>query len=554
MRFTKEITFFVTLIASIFLLSLIPEKESRIARIRLGRMLELEGRLKQDIAAACTGPLGTRENSEFEKIFQRFLSPESEASGSSLPTKGPCQFTVVAKQENRFSLSSSWRFHFQLRTVNGNVLDRHYALNTLRPLCLVPLIAFLLSIAFRLSGWGLKAMLVSYVFLLSGMNLIRMLELSLKGALLCLTTDQTFLGFTLILVWLALYRQRTEHIVPKHEQSTIERVTSRLSTSFLGIWNPICFTLLAPLFVSMKGGLKRLSPFLDLQVFIATISLYVLALESQNILEGMRSSISLPRYFSFAVIIFFAMEHAFSSKGSAVSLFRLPSFLPALVAILCIEGAHHFFLVLDPFNTLTRLGVALLLSELIYPVKKPMPPVYRTLFKWLSILFVSTFVSVISLEAGATEMILVLLDPKIHPSVAILLTFFAGIALGFLTGNFPAALFPLMSFALRKPIAPTLQEAALIDGVLAGILLSPFSLYNLFVSRQAGINIAQVVRHRFHQLFAPLLIGGSIYMVGTLTSVAILQPVTFVFTCLVAFAIRLSKNRWTLSYELPVKA
>ena len=44
----------------------------------------------------------------------------------------------------------------------------------------------------------------------------------------------------------------------------------------------------------------------------------------------------------------------------------------------------------------------------------------------------------------------------------------------------------------------------------------------------------------------PMIIGATIYAVSAINSVAILQPVTFIFMCLLAVTFQLRKSEWHL--------
>jgi hypothetical protein len=144
----------------------------------------------------------------------------------------------------------------------------------------------------------------------------------------------------------------------------------------------------------------------------------------------------------------------------------------------------------------------------------------------------------------------------VHPTALVIFTFIAGLVLGFLTGNFSVTFFALFP-VLLKPHGNELVKAALLDGILAGTLFSPFSLFNLLPAAQFGTSLQELTTFRFQQLAYPLGIAGAIYAISTINSVAILRPVTFVFLCLVALAFQLKKSKWKLgrfSLETPVQA
>jgi hypothetical protein len=200
---------------------------------------------------------------------------------------------------------------------------------------------------------------------------------------------------------------------------------------------------------------------------------------------------------------------------------------------------------LKALPTVTRFGAALFFSELVWPVRVNWKQAGSAWLPWAGMILLASFATSLAIQSGATDMMLVIAEPRIHPVGLVFFTFLAGIAMGFITGNFSSAFFAIFTLMLKSTSQP-LVHAALLDGVFAGILLSPFSLYNLVPSVQFRLSHQDLLRFRFKQLMYPLGIGSLIYAVSAVNSVAILRPATFVFLCLAALAFQLRKSYWQI--------
>ena len=102
-------------------------------------------------------------------------------------------------------------------------------------------------------------------------------------------------------------------------------------------------------------------------------------------------------------------------------------------------------------------------------------------------------------------------------------TFGAGIAIGFVTGSVSTTFFAL-SPVLTKFYSVAVVRAALVDGILAGVVLSPLSLYNLLPMVHYRMRLHHLIGLRFRQVAVPLCLGGIIYLVSAINTVAILRP------------------------------
>jgi hypothetical protein len=192
---------------------------------------------------------------------------------------------------------------------------------------------------------------------------------------------------------------------------------------------------------------------------------------------------------------------------------------------------------------LTRIGIGVVLSELPFFKQVHWKKCLSEWFLWAGALFLSAFMLQAVQSSGLTDLSMSLLDPKMHPSVIVIFCFMTGLLLGMVTGNFFVAFFPLFISILKSSPTPLVQ-AALLDGVLAGTFLCPYSLWNIVCAVQYGIAPEKILRYRYRQLGFPIAMGGIIYAISAINSVNILRPTAFVFLCLVAVAVQLKRGAW----------
>ncbi len=544
MIYSREIGFVISAIATALILYLVPVDDAKVAGLRLESALNAERTLKDDIGARCTQLLARRtpaDPSAEEKLFIERFGPPAQVG----EVRG-CTVSVVSAVSNRFFLRSYSNYLIRVQGDTGQTfLERNFHVQYPRPLALLPIALFLLALIFEFEPWGIGATLVTYVFFLGGGSAIHACELLFSSALLTMTGDTTFLGLVMIVLWLSLFlSRRTATPVPSAAMSTWERATNFIVSFTVGLWSPTVFTLFGRLITPLKGTVSRVMPFLDAQVGLACLSLYLLSIDTKQLADIAEKSLLLPRYFSFSALLFIGLTHLTRRPRRQVSLYRLPRLWCAVLAVAIAELLPLKFAALAEIPTLLRIGTALLVSELVLPLRLSPKRAARMFFPWVGMLFLGSLLAVITQGAGMSDLALSLSEPRVHPTTFIFFTFLAGLAMGFLTGSFAAPFFTLLLFVKAHEVPQA--RAALLDGILAGNLLSPFSLFNLIPSIQFGIPLPRLIAIRWKQLAIPLGIGSVIYAVSTINSVAILQPVTFVFLCLVAIAFQLKKRTWTV--------
>lgn len=550
MRFHREIGFVLFAIGWGLALHLFHFDNAKVAQYRFDSVLQQDPTLISLINDNCSALSGGTDNQPTRHLVKAYKpSPFSAASREN------CWAYVTHAQSSRSILREHWNMRLLLKTEqNVALFHRDFPLYFPTPLTLLPLVLFILAIIFKVRVWGIGWTIASYVFLLGGGNLVQLVGQAVETSSLTLTTNQSFWGLLLFLLWLSLYRGRVPR-APKRRSdhhpvfyATFHRFTALL----VGLWNPAVFTLGGRLFVNHKGALRRITSFLDGQFLIICMSLYLLSVNLRDPEAIYNESLSLPRYFSFAMILFLAISY-FPRQGHRKNgSWELERIWRPLLSIVLLEALRVWFPQLGTVPTTVRLGFALVLSELAWPIDLSLGTSLKNFAPWAGMLFITAFLTLVTVQSGVTDLLLVIWEPRVHPNAAALFTFVAGIFLGFITGNFPITFYALYSVLAKTYDAP-LVKAALIDGILAGSLLSPFSIFNLLPATQFSVKLQDLLRFRTKQMTIPIVITMIVLATSSINSVAILQPVTFVFLCLVAITFKFRKNSWTLSHFQELK-
>lgn len=534
----SHVSFALAALVCGLLLHLFPYNETKLARLRLERQWDQHSTsIKQQIAPFC-GSLTPQSDSIFSNLFLSGLGGLESFSSN----QADCSLLVLSASDSKFALQTFWVVSFQILSEDGTSRAQEtYRITTPSPLCLLPIVVFLLALFLNHPLWGLSATFLSYVFLLSGANLIQSVSLFREGAKLIWESDQTFFAFLAFIFWLSINRALSDG--SPHgavEKDSAQMTLNRCLTWFIGLWNPVIYTFLGRFLIPAK---KHWIPFfLNSQFLLACLSLYLLSFGFDSVKDALEGSILIPRYFTFAVLVFFVVQQYFAPQGRYRLLWRIPHFNRAAIAIIVFESLAQFFPQYRFGNTLIRIGAALVFSEIVLPHRIPWQKMLKSFIPWSGLLVLSSMVAVLSQQAGILDLLMIALDPRKHPSVLVFYTFLLGSGLGFVAGSFSAVYFIFDTF-MKSPQDPLLT-AAMLDGIIAGCLLSPFSLFNLLPSLQFSIPARELIHIRVKQLMIPMLLGTFIYAIGAIHSVAILRPVTFVFGCMVVFAIQLKRSHW----------
>jgi len=534
----KTVAFLLTTLVSGIFLSLFSYNEEKVAFLRLEQGLLKDTPLMQKIAGACSqfSPLSEHRAEPF--LIQRIQLPQADEPRL-------CRLHVRSIRDTSYFLRSLWSFSVAVQNETRETVSQgRFSIDFPTPLSFIPLVIFFLTVILKLEWIRFSWLAIAYFFLVGGGNIILTSELSLKSLLGAF--DPNLMGTLLVVLWVSLVQNHPTMISPRREGSFVEKIPNRLFSSLLGLWNPLLFTVVSKIFFWGKRGLRGILPFFEIQVLLGCLSLYLFAQDLRNFPSTILISLLSPRYFSSAVILFVLFRLSQLGATPQVTVWRLPHFWRTAGLVLLGEILFRYFHVEGA--VLTRIGLLLVASELAWPWGIRFTRVMRTFLPSAATVIFCASLPVFNRESGITELAFALWDPSTHPNALALFAFLSGIGFGFLMGNFSSAFFSVAF--LLKTSEPAIFQAALLDGILAGNLLSPFSFFNLLPAVNFRISMRELISFRFSQLAVPILIGAAIYALGIMDAVRILQPVSFVFLSLVAFALQLKKRSWTMGGAL----
>lgn len=539
-RIIKWIT--IPLVAFI-LLQLIPFSQREVATQRLEQEINHAVDLKKRIADSCQELL-PNENSPLERWFITKLKPSTPPENSA-PISS-CILKANSTQASQFHLLAQWSLGFEIFKSNSTqpIITQTYSTKFPLPLCFLPLLIFILTLSFNFSIYGSVCFLVFHFLFLSGLNLIQLLKILPKVAVSIVTTDRLFPGLLLFSLWFAL-RPLSERKRARTPVGTVEAVVNSFFTNLIGIWNPILYTLVGPMLFSFTNDQKKLRLFFNTQLLIWTLSLYILGLEISNIYSVFNTFLT-PRYLSFSIIFYLFTSFIPQNPNSQPLIWETKYFWKYLVAIGITEFLGFLIPELRSIPTLTRLALIFLLVEFSQSNLESWSSIFARWKGPLLVLIISSSVATFSSEVGAIDLVASICDPQKHPTAILPFTILSGFLLGFLTGGLTSPFFILVSQMIQAYPNPLIR-AALFDGVLTGLMFSPFSLFNLYPSVQYKISLQKILQIRAQQLTLPLIMGLLIYFVGTVTTLGVLPPVCFVFCCLTIATYKLKQSRWKIS-------
>jgi|GEM_PF-5291641 len=531
--------FIVSALALSLVLIAVSFDDRKTALLRLEESLSEDAQFKETIGANCHTLVGRQTSPDEKFILTRYARP----SGTEVSQN--CLVSIQSSSRSRFGLEGAWNFGIELQSETGTPLfHQDYTVEFPRPRVLIPLALLFLAVIFEFPFWGWTASLVTYLVLVSGGNPLHLLQSLKKTFPVMLQTEGTLPGLLLLCGWVAMAANR----YPKMRISNpaiLRNVqqTKTLSGALLALWNPVAFTLCAPLTLVYRGASHRLSFFFDAQILLAALSLYLLTFDLKELASTLGDNIFLPRYLTLALFLFLLLPQKTTLKNSN----RLPiaphSLLRAVIFVVAFETLEYLRLIPFATSTLTRLAAALFFSELLWPYGVHWKRAWTSMTKWAGVALLTTWLGVWCLDAGIPQLVLGLIDPRMHPTAMVFFTYLGSMLLALATGSFTASYFPLMIFLSNHQGEP-LVHAALLEGILAGLFLSPFSLFNLLPSVQFRLSMKELLALRIQQLGFPLLISTVIYAISAMSSVAILRPVTFIFLCLLGLFIQLKKQQW----------
>jgi hypothetical protein len=282
----------------------------------------------------------------------------------------------------------------------------------------------LLALVFEFRHWGIGWTFASYVFLLCGGNLISVFRSIRHSAHTAFTGENMWTGLLLILSWIALcrsHRKTARRVAPAQSHRWIHRGL----LAAVALWNPTVFTLAGRLLLPFRGALRKVAPFFTLQAAALALSLYLFSLDSLHLHSVLFQSILLPRYFTFGLLLFLAVEYKPARQEPL--MWNLPAFWRGLAFVLAVEAASTQLPLLQGTTTLTRIGASLLLSQLVWPTNLDWNRAHKEILLTAGPIVLCAILSEMSVQLSVTDLPLRIFDPRMHPTGAVFFTFLSGI-------------------------------------------------------------------------------------------------------------------------------
>jgi hypothetical protein len=556
MNFRKTILFVFSLCLVAFVYLLFPSSELRVALKRLEPAFLADTNLEKRIRTQC----------DSLESYHRHLDTLNQLSEAGVPnmslerqwiqriypslaplTEKRCFLRISYAGNEKFHLRSYWAFTIRILAPDQSLIEER-TLNTSTPtrLCLMPLLLFFL---FTLAGqaWAKPSLFAGLFFLFCyGFNVTQSLSAFAVSLFNTLTGDMSFLGFALFLLWFSIRAAETPTPpLPPLDKKKNDRKWNRFIRIAIALWNPVIFTVLSRVLLPLREKKKTLLAFLCLQTLFLCASTYLFSSQGNFTSLGLLHNLLLPRYFTFACFLCAIFPWLPWQNYARPILWKWPRLGRSLIWIALIEVLSFIIPGLSNLSTLTRIASGLVLGELIARTQVNLQVFLKTFLPLLTLSLLSYAMPDFLSRSGVTELLNISLDPKLHPNVLAFYCFFSGFILSAISGSFSWSVFGLLQ--MMKPLQLTpLMEASLIDGVLAGYLVSPFSLINIVFAQILGLKLSIVIRERLHSLQLPFLMVLIVLTVSLADAVTILRPISFIFICLVFISWQLKEKFWSL--------
>lgn len=448
-----------------------------------------------------------------------------------------CYLKVSEAKEERFRLSVTKALHLTLiqEKLNSPVYDSPFLISYLLPLSLLPYAIFLLALIFDIPFYPPFFAFLSLLFFYSTLNPISFFASLPASFSSLMLSDKNLLGVCLIFFWTRLWQagasQKLSPVKPK------DTLLSKGILLAFGVWNPSLFVICRKVFSQITSRFQAKSHVLSLQAIalILSVPLMDLTLSANPSFQGLL----IPRYFSLTFLFCFLLEEGFATEKQT---WTLPFTLLHLLFVLIGETIFYFFIPGTPL--ILRLSLELLCTELFRQRKLKLSRGNLTF--WLSgtaILLMSAFITQMTVNLGGLDLLYRSFSLNEIESGLPLLLFLFAMLTGIVMGNFAVPYFFTLS-ALSKLTGFPEARAALSDGLIIGILFSPFSLFNWFSAKDLRLSYLKLFSWRWETLKPSLYISLILYFVSGLGSVRVLQPVTFLFLLLAYVVLKLRQRKW----------
>lgn len=547
MKRSKELRYLLSLLVAAASLHLFTFDEVRLAVTRAEKALTAKGFYTSAALTACTDLVPEKQTKE-ENLFKRRIvinPPDSRRPGNR------CSLSVLSAQSDG-AWRGEWSFALMVHDETNHLLaDERVTVVFPKPLVLLPLIALAIAVFFELPVPSPFWLLGVYLFALSGTSIIGSLRLFADSTKKMFNGSTGLTGTLLILLWAVWHYRRTqgESQLVSGNRAKLGRAISVLA----GVWNPTLYALLGRLTLGSRSKLTKLSGFFWAHSVVSALSLYLFLGAIFRFNENFLKSFLLPRYFTFLLLfafLFFQWREKRNTLVSGIPYFRA---LPAVWIVMMLEGFLWFFKIGSPVSTLVRIGLVLCALELPFVLRMSPMSWLRPYLRIALTLAVGFLALPMSESSGVFDLAYILVDPSTHPNNQVFFTFFASALVGFLGGSFAFGFFTIGELLVGLQ-QTALIRAAVLDGCLLGVFLSPFSPWNLMPYVFTRQPYGAVLAARFRTLMFPLAGAFLIYSVDVLKSVNILRPLMFVFVMMLGLALELRRNDWQLPFGIQEEA
>lgn len=542
MKRSKELRYLLSLLVASISLHLFTFDEVRLAVTRAEKALTARGFYTSAALSACT-EMGTDKQSKEELLLKRrfVVTPADTAR----PVK-QCNLSVLSSQVDGV-WRGEWSFSLRVRDESNRLLsDERVTVVFPKPLVLLPLVALVFAIFFELPVPSPFWLVGFYLFLLSGTSIIGSLRIFTDSFKKLFTGSSGLPGTLLILLWAVWHYRRTQ----KTEGMNITGNRAKLGRAVsvvVGIWNPTLYALLGRFSLGTRSKVQKLSGFFWTHSVVAALSLYLFLGAVFRFNENFLKSFLLPRYFTFLLVfafIFFQWREKRNHLVDGIPHFRA---LPSVLVVCFLEAFLWFFRITPPIPTLFRIGLVLCLLELPSIIGAPLAAWLKPYSRMALTLAVGYLALPMSESAGVFDLAYILVDPTTHPNNQVFFTFLASSLIGFLGGSFAFGFFTIGELLVGLSQTPLIR-AAVLDGCLLGVFLSPFSPWNLIPYAFTRQSFGSILYARSRTLVFPLAGAFLIYSVDILKTVTILRPLMFVFVLMLGLALELRRNEWQLPF------
>lgn len=525
-RYGKRVSltaFSILSIISLFALIKTNLDVERVALARWTQMISTDRDFVQTVESHCSLIVG-EEQSDSEAAFLRAVNLTK-----SLPNINRCDLRVASKHISRLGVRSFWNFTIHLKNQAGFVFQKSFAISFPLIVALFPLLVWALALSFGIR-WSFVGALAAYCFFSAAFNPASLSALVIQSSQRMLVTEKHFLSLCCLYFWSLLIK----HSVPKKLVFWPKTLGAALGT-----WNPVSLAGVFPIQYSrLNIEVGWIEP-----ILCTTLSAYFLVPQWDSV-QVLINALTLPRYFTLAVVLFLGVRYIRSHEKSQqpVCMWLIARSLAGIAAI---ETLAQFVPAISKIDIFLRITLAINTALLITPRRYKWKAIGEgcLVLRWLTLgLFVSTF----TVHTGMGDVLLEFCNPRYHPNSVVLYTFFAGLLMGAITGNFSYSFFQILPLLARYHSDPLVQ-AALIDGVTAGTLLSPFHPITLITFGYFENVVGKTYSARIRLLMPALTVGIIVYSISSLKGISILQPITFVFLCLVFTALKLKEHRWSFA-------